>query len=67
MGKVIIALFFEVLILALSIQTGELLQINGCFKEDIAVIVEINYKMHFVVTCNVYVHKTCVPCITWHS
>jgi hypothetical protein len=50
MGKVIIALSLQVILLALSIQTGELLQVNGCVKDDIAAMVGLNYKMNFSVT-----------------
>lgn len=36
MGKIIIALSLQVILLSLSIQTGELLQINGCFNDYIS-------------------------------
>lgn len=53
MGRIIIALSLEVILLSLSIQTGELLQINGYFNDDI-VVMEINYKINFAITVFLY-------------
>jgi len=53
-GRIIIALSLEVILLSLSIQTGELLQINGYFNDDNVVMLEINYKINFAVTMFLY-------------
>jgi hypothetical protein len=67
MGRIIIALSLEVILLSLSIQTGELLQMNGYFNDDIVVMLEINYKINFAITMFLSVYINYMLCMMWRS